>query len=255
MQQFYRCVLAEFKKRKRSIFLLLHLGIPFILPGTLMVYFLCRNVPISAEAGYGILFELIGVGTPVIISIICGMVADSENEAGHFQNILGVIQSKTNSFISQTTMMIFSYSASIFLTILIYTMALKFLVGVNGVYFTPYYVTGIIFTVSSIFQYFFYQVIGYKYGIGICSICGFGGVIITAVSLTTLGDNIWGFLPWTWTNRFSKYVIDYLIGIDVKLDSDPMLLTGGYSFFILTTGMILLSIVWINRWPGRKTND
>lgn len=255
MMQLYRCLLGEFKKRKRSLFLFLHLGIPLILPGTLVMYFLSRNDSISSEASYIIFFELIGVGTPVIISIICGMVADSENEAGYFQNMLGVIQSKTISFISQITMMIFSYSAAMFLTISIYTLALKFLVGLEEVYFTLYCLTGIIFTVASIFQYFFYQVIGYKYGIGICSICGFGGVIIAALSLTAIGDRVWGFLPWAWANRFSEYLKNFLKITDIKLVNNSMLITGVYYFFILTIGMMILSIVWFNHWAGRKTND
>lgn len=255
MLQFNRCLLSEFKKRKRSLFLLLHMCIPLILPGALVMYFLSRNDLISSEASYAIFLELIGIGTPTIISIICGMVADSESEAGNFRNMLGIIQSKSISFVSQTTMMIFSYSVAIILTISIYTLALKYLVGVNEVHFTLYYLTGIIFSITSAFQYFFYQVIGYRYGIGICSICGFGGVIIVALSLTTIGDRVWGFLPWAWANRFSEYVMDYLNTADLDLFSNPMLVTGGYSFLILTIGLIILCIVWINRWTGRKTTD
>ncbi|MFN2746350.1 lantibiotic immunity ABC transporter MutG family permease subunit [Bacillus sp. z60-18] len=255
MLQFYRCLLGECKKRKRSIFLLSHLSIPLVLSGALVMYFLFRNVPVGAEASYLIFFELIGVGTPVIISIICGLVADSENEAGHFQNILGLIQSRTVSFISQTTMMIFFYTAALFLTISIYTLALKQLAGVDEVDLSLYYVTGMIFAGASIFQYFFYQVVGYNYGIGMCSICGFGGVIITALCLTTIGDKIWWLLPWAWANRFGEYVTEYLKIKDVKPVGNPTILMGGYSFLLMTTGIILLSIVWINRWSGRKTND
>lgn len=255
MLQFYRCLRGEFKKRKRSLFPLLHLGTPFIFPSILIIFFLSRDVLISAEVGYLIFFELIGVATPIIISIICGIVAESENEAGHFQNIRGLIQSKTLSVISQTVMMIFSYSAALFLAISIYTVALKLLVGIDEVNFTLYYLTGIIFTITSCFQYFFYQVIGYRYGIGICSICGFGGVIIVALSLTTIGDKVWGFLPWAWANRFSEYVIGYWKMTDITLTSNSMLVMGIYSFLILTTGMILLSVVWVNNWSGRKTND
>ncbi|WP_163582617.1 lantibiotic immunity ABC transporter MutG family permease subunit [Gracilibacillus saliphilus] len=255
MLQFYRCLLGEFKKRKRSLFLLLHFGIPLILPGTLVMYFLSRNGLISSEASYVIFYELIGVGTPVIISIICGMVADSENKAGHFQNMLGVIQSKAISFISQTTMMIFSYCVAMFLTISIYTLALKSLVGVDEVNFTLYYLTGIIFVIASTFQYLFYQVIGYKYGIGICSISGFGGLIIAALSMTSIGNKIWAFLPWAWANRFSEYLRDYWKTVDIKLVSNPTLVSGGYSLAILTGGMIIVSIVWINNWAGRKSND
>ncbi|MFP7335924.1 lantibiotic immunity ABC transporter MutG family permease subunit [Shouchella clausii] len=253
--QFYRCLMSEFKKRKRSLFLLLHLSIPVMLPAALVMYFLSRNGSIGSEASYVTFFELIGVGTPVIISIICGLVADSENEAGHFQNMLGVIQSRALSFISQTTMMIFSNCIAMFSTISIYTLALKSLVGLDEVDFTLYYLTGIIFVVASIFQYLFYQVIGYKYGIGSCSLWGFAGLIIAALTMTSIGDKIWAFLPWAWASRFSEYLSNYWKTVDIELVGNPMLISGGYSLVILTGGMIIVSIVWINHWAGRKSND
>ncbi|NPC91317.1 lantibiotic immunity ABC transporter MutG family permease subunit [Bacillus sp. WMMC1349] len=249
--QFYRCLLGECNKKKHSIFLLLHLSIPVVLPSILVLYFLFRQVSIGAEASNLIFFELIGIGTPVIISIICGLVADSEHEAGHFQNILGLIRSRTVAFISQTCVMVISYSAALFLTIFVYTLTLKYLAGVDDVNFTHYYLLGIIFSGTSIFQYFFYQVVGYKYGIGMCSICGFGGLIMTALCLTKLGDKIWWLLPWAWPNRFSEY---YLKITDEKLLSNAEFVMGTYSFLMMTTGMIVLSIVWINRWSGRKTH-
>lgn len=255
MLQFTRCLLGECKKRKRSLFLFLHLCIPLLFPCILVMYFLSRKDSLSSDVSYTVFLELIGVGTPAIISIICGLVADSESQAGNFQNMIGIIQSKTIAFISQTSMMIFSHSAAMTLTVSIYTLALKFLVGVSEVNFTLYYLTGIIFTITSVFQYFFYQVIGYRHGVGICSIFGFGGVIIVALSLTTIGDKVWGFLPWAWGNRFSEFAMEYLGTRNVNLGSNSMIVTGCYSFVIITMGTILLSIVWINHWTGRKTTD
>ncbi|WP_025692419.1 lantibiotic immunity ABC transporter MutG family permease subunit [Paenibacillus zanthoxyli] len=251
MLQFYRCLLSEFKKRKRGPFLFLHLGIPFLLPVVLIMYFLSRNTPVSAEAGYVVFFELVGVGTPAIISVICGIVADAENEAGHFQNMLGAVRSKSVAFISQTTMMVLSYYAALFLSISIYTLALRYLMGMHGINFTQYQLTAIIFTLASIFQYFFYLIIGYKYGMGICGIFGFGGVIIAALCLTTLGDKVWEFLPWSWANRLSGYFEG-----DLKIrGGDFLWASGGYGVLFLTIGIVILSIIWINRWSGRRSSD
>lgn len=255
MRRFHRSLCGEFKKRKRSLYLLLHLGIPLVLPAILIVYFLSRKVPINPEASYIIFFELIGVGTPVMISIICGIVADTESEAGHFQNMLGVFHGRITTFLSQTTMMILSYMVAMLFIITIYTLSLKYLVGVPDVYFTLSYLTGIIFAITAIFQYFFYQFIGYKYGMGICSMFGFGGMIIAALCLTTLGDEVWFILPWAWLNRFSEYLWGYWNLMDTKKVHPSMLLTEGVSFLILTSGMILLSIVWFSKWEGRKTNE
>lgn len=255
MRSFSRCLLGEFKKRRRTVFPYLHLGIPFVLPAALIMFLLSRNASISPEAAYRVLFETIGVGTPVIISVLCGMVADAEHEAGHFQNMLRLTESKMTSYLSQTTMMILSYSASLFLTIFTYTSALDVLALVDGADFTTYYLTGMIFTITSVFHYVFYQFIAYNAGMGICSLFGFGGLIVAALSMTTIADQAWPFLPWAWANRVSTYAVEYMKPMEMNGESYPMLVTAGYSFLIFTTAIIGLSIVWVNRWIGRKTHD
>lgn len=253
MQQFYKCLLSEFKKRKRSYFMLLHLFLPFLLTTILILYSFFRNVHLNAVESYVILFEIIGVSTPVIISILCGMVADVESEAGHFQNILGLTRSEIIPFLSQTMMMILSYCLAIFYTISIYVFALKFIVQGEEVNLSLYYSTGIIFIATAIFQYFFYQYISYKHGIEISGIFGFIGMIVVALSLTTLGDKVWVFLPWSWANRFSEYLTYPLRLREIVVVSDNIMVMGLCSFFILTVCIIFINIVWIRKWEGRKT--
>ena len=154
MQPFFKCLLGEFRKRKRSYFMLLHIVLPFLLPGILVLYYFSRNTQVDVTGSYVVLFLLIGIGTPVIISILSGMVADAESEAGHFQNILGLIPNKRILFLSQISMMILSYSVAIFFTITIYILGLKFIVHLEGINTILFYLTGIIFIATAIFQYF-----------------------------------------------------------------------------------------------------
>ena len=252
MGKFYQCLLSEFKKRKRSNFLLLHLFLPFILITILVLYTFLRNGPLSATASYVILFEIIGVSSPVIISILCGMVAEAESEAGQFQNILGVAKSKSIAFLSQITMLLLAYSTAIFLTTSLYVWALKFIVHIEEVHLTLYYSTSIIFIISAIFQYFFYHIISYKHGIEISGIFGFMGMIIAALSLTSLADNIWPFLPWAWANRFSEYVTHFFSVTNFEVMNDSTQVTGLFSFCSLTICIIFINIVWIQKWEGRR---
>ena len=253
MQQFFKCVVGEYKKRRRSTFTLLHVSLPFVLTGILVLYSLSRNVPLNATTSYVILFQLIGISTPVIISILCGMVADAESEAGHFQNILGLIPSKRLLYLSQIVMMILSYSVAILFTISIYIFALKFFVQVEEINIVLYYLTGMIFIATAIFQYFFFHYISYNHGVEISGIFGFIGLMIAALSLTTLGDKVWVFLPWAWANRFSEYLTHSLQLRDIVVFSDSIPVIGLLSFFILTGCIVLINIIWIGKWEGRKT--
>ncbi|MDE5415304.1 MULTISPECIES: lantibiotic immunity ABC transporter MutG family permease subunit [Alkalihalobacterium] len=256
MLEFIRCFLAEFKKRKRSLFLVLHLIVPLSLSGALIVYMLGRSDTLSAAASYKIFFELIGVGTPVIIAIICGMVADSEGDAGNFQNMIGRTRSKIVTFISQISMMLVSYWFAILLTITIYVFGIQYMVGIEGIDFTVFLWAGLIFSLTVVFQYFFYHMIAYKHGVGITSIFGFAGLIIAALAMTTIGDNIWPYLPWAWGDRFIEQliVIPQLNGIVIS-DQFNLVVRGSITAFLLTTMIILWSMVWFNRWSNRKTID
>ncbi|OQR54194.1 lantibiotic immunity ABC transporter MutG family permease subunit [Bacillus sp. CDB3] len=257
MSQYFRCLLAEFKKRNRSLFLLLHLVIPLTLSGIWMTYISARKDLVNPQFIYVTFFELLGIGTPLIISIICGVVSDSEDEAGNFQNMFGLTKNKTITFISQISMMILSYFFAILLAISTYTLALKYLVGVDEINFSLYFLNGLIFTLCSIFLYFFYQVIGYKYGIGMCSIGGFAGLIIAALSVTSIGDKVWMFLPWAWPNRFSLYLFGHSeISQSTITDNyinSTSILKGCVSSVIFT--IIIISIFWFKNWYGRKAND
>jgi ABC-2 type transport system permease protein len=259
MLQYIRFLSAEFKKRNRSLFLLLHLVIPLTLSGIWVTYISARKDLVNPQFIYVTFFELLGIGTPLIISIICGVVSDSEDEAGNFQNMLGLTKSKAVTFISQISMMILSYFFAILLAISTYTLALKYLVGVDEINFSLYFLTGFVFTLCGVFLYFFYQIIGYKYGIGMCSIGGFAGLIIAALSITSIGDKIWIFLPWAWPNRFSLYLFGHSeisqSTITDNYTNSTIVLKGCVSSFIFTIIVITLSIFWFKNWYGRKAND
>lgn len=251
MLQYFRCLLAEFKKRNRSLFLLLHLAVPLIIAGTLVAYISVRKHLLIADVLYKTFFEMLGVGTPLVIAIICGIVSDSEQQAGNFQNMLKLTKFKGVTFISQISMMVISYLFSVLLAIIIYTLSLKYLIGYSEINFSLYIITGIIFTVCAIFQYFFYQILGYKYGLGTCSIGGFAGLIISAMALTSIGDKVWRFLPWSWSNRFSLYLYNRFDTTGYFRETNNI--TNGYiCWFIFTFFIIIFSILWFKNWSGRR---
>ena len=73
-----------------------------------------------------------------------------------------------------------------------------------------------------------------------------------ALSLTSLGDTIWPFLPWAWANRFSEYFIHFLRGTDFVVTKDIIPATGLFSFLCITVCIIFINIIWIHKWEGRR---
>lgn len=214
------------------------------------MYIAVRKDFINPQALYGLFFELLGIGTPLIIAIICGVVSDSEEEAGHFQNMLRLTKRKAITFSSQISMMIVSYGFAILLAISLYTFALAYLVRVAEINIAHYYLTGMVFIICGVFQYFLYLMIGYKYGIGMCSIAGFAGLIIAALSQTSVVDKVWIFLPWSWPNRFSTH----LFSQSILVDKYTSVLKGSVTAFIITLSVIVISILWFKNWDGRKAS-
>ena len=89
MNNYLSSVFAEFKKRKRSLFLLLHVLIPILFSVVLSSYvFLRKDTQLINDLSIFVtFFELLSIGAPLIIAIICGLSAESEKEAEQTEKV------------------------------------------------------------------------------------------------------------------------------------------------------------------------
>lgn len=242
---------SESKKQKHSFFQWISVIIPVGVSTILAAYFKIRSDVFNFHTAYLIFFEVIAMGTPLIVSIICGLLISQEKNAGEFKNILGISKNKEIPIMSKTLFMILSYTASLIVAAGIYFFLLKFWVGYD-VQFLSIFLNVINYSLSVVFLYFFYSLLSYTVGSGITSIFGIGGLVITALSFTALGDRIWFYLPWAWSHRFSLFIYAHLSKLETltSYSSYSSFFIGILFFISLNTALIVFFKSWAKKWEG-----
>ncbi|MNJ59031.1 hypothetical protein D3C77_546940 [compost metagenome] len=71
---------------------------------------------------------------------------------------------------------------------------------------------------------------------------GFFGVIVAALSETTLGDKVWMYLPWSWSIR---------LGSDLTAN----LMIGQGQIIVLTILILIISTYWFHYWNGTQLTE
>lgn len=209
MDQFWRSYKAEFIKNKHSVFLWMHIGIPIVFVA--MLNFICfsRIGKLSSLGLFATFFEMIGLAFPLIIAVLCGLIVNREKKAGHYQMMLGKTPDKITTFISQLCMLLTMCLIAIFIAIISFIISTHWILHVNSINCFLFFKTGTLVFLSVSFLYTLHLTLGYRFGVGACSIVGFTGTIIAALASTGLGDYIWRFLPWVWPIRFSNFMIAF----------------------------------------------
>lgn len=253
MRSALNCIQAEVIKQKGSLFLKMSVIVPILIATVFAFYLKNRRDMFNEQLVYVIFFEAVAMGTPLIIAIFCGMTANQEESAGGYKNLLGLHQNKILPLFSKVSYMLIWYAISLFLAISLYTALLKFLVGYSTINIISYGLNGVNFILCAFFQYFFYSVVCYSIGTGIASIFGLGGLVITALSFTALGDPIWFLLPWSWSHRISLFIYGNMnvTTIPSSYLTSSIFAKGTFGIAVVTILMILIFCYWLQKWQGK----
>jgi len=94
-----RCWKAEYQKCKHSILLYMHSLIPIMCAAVFAGYYYISSwEPATKISAY---LEVLAVAFPFLIGIIVGLVVQIENQAGHYQLLLGTIPSRIATYIGK----------------------------------------------------------------------------------------------------------------------------------------------------------
>lgn len=239
-----RCLKAEYEKSKHSKLLFIHWIIPFlcavIFAGYYHISIWEKFVKISTY------LETLAVAFPFLTGIIVGMAVQIENQAGHFQLMLGTIPSRTAAYIGKLGFLILNALMGTFLAL-----------GVFAVLYreTPVVLcmkTGVLLVETMIPIYMIHLMIGMEFGKGASMGVGIVGSLISALMMTGLGDVVWKYIPWAWGVRAMEYLVlswnKPYIYKQIKQD-----FFCGMAVCIVCTGVLLIvSLLWFRNWEGKN---
>ena len=246
-------------KTKRTQIRLIFIVITIIYPIFMLWY--CLNNKLQYQI-YDAFFMVISIFLPVLVSLSSGLIGDAEESAGNFSIILSSTVCRTTSYLSKLLLLEIMTTISMFISTFILLFGMKFILHIENIQYGLFFQGSLLTIISCLFLYVFYLFLSFNFGMGASISLGGAGFLIAALMGTTsLGDKVWLFIPWTWSARLSKIPECLIPGIPLSAGAVtakvPMWLYGRYlPFVILITIMLLIaSLVWFNRWEGRKSYE
>lgn len=191
---------------------------------------------------------LLGVVLPIVCGAITSKSIDMEVNAGNFQVLLSATKSRSKAYGGKLLVLLTGSLLSISLAVLIF----GFLFRNQSP--TAWLIEGLLLFIGCLSTYMIHLLISIIWGGGASIGLGFIETLIALLSMTTLGEKIWYFLPCTWSSRLSA---TYLVGSNL---SDGTYLNNELSmwFYIaipMTILILICSLIWFNRWDGKLHSD
>lgn len=251
----FRMLCAELVKLRRTWILWLHI----IMPLTGIVIFLLYY-RISGWSSWGKIsgyVEVVSVVCPTLVGFICGLAADQEKQAGHFQNLLGTGQRRTANLSAKLCTLLLWNLAAVLVTIVGFGAGYYLFIERTAVpemfYIT---VTGLIW-ISQIFTYCLHLFLGLRFSKGISIGAGIVESLLAAILMTGLGDGIWQWIPCAWVGRFTGLYVQRAAGMDSAAWAlaESQMKTGGIMMAGITIAGILLTYLWFHYYEGKRMED
>lgn len=243
-----RIIRSEFYRIRHTSLIWIHLIVPIFY--TIMYLFLAKTTGLKNYPKEDIIktfLALLSVGFPIIIGAITAKTSGLEMSAGNFKVFLTATISRTKAYISKLIVLLIG---GIFATIIaIFLFALLF----QNQNILDYLIETILIFVGTIGIYIINLWVSIAIGPGASIGLGFVGALLAGLSLTGLGDRIWYYIPYTWPSRLS---LTYMITNDINMTLMKERFIK-WSIIAITVIIILLilSLVWFNRWDGKAYTD
>ena len=245
-----RLLRAEFLKTKRTPFFLIHLLVPIISSGLFLAYY--SYSPWSYSGKVSVYFQTLVCGFPIIIGLVCAMVAEQEAGAGHFQEMLTASKTKILAFISKLLLLLIFGFGALLVSVAIFSLGFIKTLKENQFDYKFYLIGACILFGSQVFIYIFHFIVSLHFGKGASIGLGIVGALLTALLLTGLGDGIWMFIPYGWGGNFIQLWAMKSSGIELSL-VETGLQTGIIACICATLLAIIMSCIWFRYWEGRKS--
>ncbi|MBU3155710.1 lantibiotic immunity ABC transporter MutG family permease subunit [Clostridium estertheticum] len=255
----FKCISADWMKTKRTAIRLIFISIPITYSILMLLYFSNNKTQYIMYDGF---FKVISVFLPLLVGLISGLIGMQEEGAGNFSIILSSTVPRTTSYLSKLFLLEFMTTISIFLSTSMFLLGMRFILHIENIQYSLFFQGSLLTVIGCLFLYVFYLFLSFAFGMGVSIALGGAGFLIAAImGATVVGDKIWKFIPWTWSTRLSIIPESLMPGIQLPIGLAPsqvlMWLYGRHLpfVFVITIMLIIASIIWFNRWEGRKSYE
>ncbi|AUW96850.1 lantibiotic immunity ABC transporter MutG family permease subunit [Streptococcus pluranimalium] len=242
-------VKSEFLKLKHTWILEAHIFLPILYA---LIFYVASQFTSLKNFGNDVIIEnylvLLGVVLPIICGVITSKVIDMEANAGRFQVILSTTKSRSKPYIGKLIVLLVNLLISVSLSITVFSLLFGHQSPINCL------IEVLCLTGGATTIYMIHLLVSVNFGSGVSIGLGFVETLLALLSMTAIGDDIWYFLPCTWSSRLAA---TYIVGTNF---SDQTYLyrelnTWLYVSLPLTLIIFWGSVKWVNYWDGNPFID
>lgn len=248
---FIRLVKADIIKLLKTSFFLLHAFVPTI--AALLFYFYSKSTnydKIFMGTGY---IQLVSISYPVIIALLCSIIAEMEAQAGNCYFMLRDSKIRCLPILSKVSILLLCGLAACF-TIATGIIASGVVAFTNTPPVTMFLSIGFILWISNIALYLFHFIIAFSFGGNGNLSVGVIELLAAALLSTSLGDRLWYYFPCCYSVRIgSMWFLKNTVSSESLLSIINMQIRYGLA---ATVAVIILSavvlLIWSSKWESRK---
>lgn len=250
MMQLKRLIKADIMKLKSTHIFWMHLYVPLI--GLLVFLGYYSYTPWNSYSKVLSYFKVLAMIFPILIGIITSIVADQEDIAQNFQNILIGSKIKCLGIISKYILLLLLGLLSTILAVIGFYIGFSFIE--KGVFsFTVYLSIIGILVGSNIIEYILHLFLSMRFSKEISIGVGIVESLISALFRTGMGDGRWPFFPSAWGIRFiDSFLLRYESANNYI---DPSLNLGISMAFIGTSIGFIGVLIWFTKWEGNRIEE
>lgn len=256
---------SEWMKTKRTPVRWLAFLMPVLLAGVLIGYYSLR--PLTPDIQLNIFVTFFELWTAFVIpmgaGLIPGIMVHQEELAGNFNGFLGSKMPRRKLYHGKLIMIILVALTSTMLAALALTAGVSFVLRLSPSW-PIFLIAALMATLGTLPLLAFHLWISFAWGMGASIGIGGGGILIAALMATSLGDNIWPFVPWAWPVRLSELAGAFLLnrpGMNLTTKNISFGTIVGQSLkglipsAVLFAGLLIGGLAWFKKWEGRKAAD
>lgn len=236
--------LSNFIKFKRTPIFLLHFLLPIVITLVFLYYYTIGGYRIIADVR--VFFIILQICYPVFVGVVMSVFTHLDRNINGIQNTLGLVESRTSIYLGKLLFMLFLSAINLILYELCFYIGVNLFLDTNVAPLNSYIGIFPIFLFSNLFLYSLHLPVAFRFGSSVSMLLGISGTILAGYFETAIGDKIWPIIPWECGVRFLENYFNF---------SSVPIISGIISMLILTLIVLILSILWFNRWEGKITQE
>lgn len=236
--------ISNFIKLKRTPILLLHLLPPILITLLFLYYYTIVGYRIITDVR--VFFVILQICYPIFISIVVSVFTHLDRNINGIQNTLSLVNSRISIYLGKLLFILFLSAINLILYELCFYIGVNLFLDTNVAPLKSYIGIFQIFLFSNLFLYSLHLSVAFRFGSSVSVLLGIAGTILAGYFETALGDKIWPIIPWECSVRFLENYFNF---------SSIPIISGIISMIILTSIVLILSILWFNRWEGKITQE